>query len=217
MDKKITGSERKNRRQDVYTIILSDGTAFDADIMTVAKYGLYKGAVIAAGEEEKILHAASVSLAKNYALNLLDRKMYTESELRKKLRGKKYGERQISSVLSDLRKSGIVDDARYAELYFASLLRRKKYSLREIRKKMLNKGLNAELVEEALGGEEVSELYQAGIIRKLAEKKWFSLSKDEKDKRKIKEKTFQFLARKGFDFDKINFVLAELEKEEIEE
>jgi regulatory protein len=214
VNKEIIGSVKKNRRGEIYIITLSDGTVFDADIMTVAKYGLYKGTAITADEEDKILNEAAVSLAKNYALNLLDRKMYTASELKKKLLQRKYGDRQISSVLSDLQKSGLIDDTRYAELYFASLLRQKKYSFREIRKKMLNKGLNPELVEKTLGEEEASDICQTGIIRKLAEKKWYSLAHREKDKRKIREKTFQFLARKGFDFDKINVVLADLENKE---
>lgn len=158
--------------------------------------------------------------AKRRSLFLLGKKEYTEQELKKKLITDGYSETVISGVLTYLGELHYVDDFSYAERYAFSLLSR--CSERELFQKMLQKGLEKELVKEALaaakeryyyeqeGRENVEFSPELEAIRSFLRKKSYSPDTVTPEKKK---KAVSSLYRKGFSMSDIRKVMGEVEED----
>ena len=127
----------------------------------------------------------------NYALRILNRKDYTEHEIRGKLSKKSQNEDDINEVVEYLKEKRFIDDERYAQNYLYFRLRRG-YGKRRAAYELLNKGVDKGLVESALESED--EDAEETFLSRL------ELLKGKKNKRK---KLFDFMYRRGFGSDKI--------------
>lgn len=86
----------------------------------------------------------------NYAIYLLSLKLRTEGEIREKLRSKKYELRIIDEVIHQLFENKYLDDLKYAEVYLENLKKYKSFGYYGIKKKLMEKKLPAELIENVL-------------------------------------------------------------------
>lgn len=165
--------------------------------------------------------------AKRRALFLLEKKEYTEKELRKKLQTDGYPKSIVEAVTEYVKALHYVNDRSFAERYAFSLLSR--HSEREIIQKMQQKGLDKELVKEALiaakerykeefsykseneeGSTEEISLEQEAI-RTFLRKKGYRPELTDGEKRK---KFVMSLYRKGFLLSDIRAVLGEFDTTE---
>lgn len=140
--------------------------------------------------------------AKLRCMHLLERRDYTEKQLRDKLRMGKtpYTDEEIDGALEYVKSYHYVDDARYAEKYIECMSGRK--SKRQIVQELYQKGVSRELVEHAL--EEAEEIPEEELILEWMRKKHFNL---EEADIKEKQRMYGFLMRKGFGTDEISRVL----------
>src|SRR5262245_14123097 len=92
----------------------------------------------------------SYDKAYSYAIYLLGLKLRTQGELRQKLRLKKYNAQVIEAVISSLIENRYLDDARYAEIYLDNLKKYKHFGFYGIKKKLMEKLLPAEIIEQVL-------------------------------------------------------------------
>lgn len=139
--------------------------------------------------------------AKLKALSLLTDMDRTEVQLRQKLKQKGYEEDVVEQTIEYVKSFGYIDDAKYARRFVES--RKKTKSKQEMTAILCQKGVNRELVAEALEECYTSE-DAVEAIRHLAEKKHYSFQ-DSTDKEK--KKICEYLLRKGFYYDDIRQVI----------
>ena len=131
--------------------------------------------------------------AKLRCMHLLEKKDYTEKELRQKLENGKteYTEEQIDGAIAYVKSFHYVDDGRYACKYIEAMQSRK--SRRQIEQELYQKGVDRELIQEAF--EETGEVPEEEQIARWMEKRNFH---PEEADLKEKQRMYAFLARKGF-------------------
>lgn len=139
--------------------------------------------------------------AKLKALNLLTDMDRTEAQLRQKLKQKSYEEHIIEQAIEYVKSFGYIDDAKYAQRFVEN--RKKTKSSQEITAMLCQKGVDRELITEALG-----ECYTpedaVEAIRHLAEKKHYSFQNStDKEKKKL----YEYFLRKGFYYEDIRQVI----------
>ena len=151
-----------------------------------------------------ILKEVLLKRARLRAMNLLQKREYTVSQLRAKLEQGLYPEPVIEEALEYVASFHYTDDLRYAVQYMT--LHEDSRSRRRIEQDLLGKGIPEDIIQlawqewEEQGGEQDEEQ----MIRKLLEKRKFD---PETADYKEYGKQAAFLARKGFSSEKIHKVL----------
>lgn len=140
--------------------------------------------------------------AKLRCMHLLEKRDYTEKELRQKLENGKteYTEEQIDGAIAYVKSFHYVDDGRYACKYIEAMQLRK--SRRQIEQELYQKGVDRELIQEAF--EETGEVPEEEQIARWMEKRNFH---PEEADLKEKQRMYAFLARKGFRAENIQRVM----------
>ena len=133
--------------------------------------------------------------AKLRCMHLLKSRSYTRKQLEDKLRLGKYPENVIEEAIAYVQSFGYVDDAAYAESYVEDQIGRK--SLRRITQELQQKGVDRNLIEEAVSlvQERDGRQEEGKMIQRLLEKRHFDPEEaDLAERRKVQA----FLMRKGF-------------------
>ena len=140
--------------------------------------------------------------AKLRCMHLLEKRDYSEKELRRKLKNGKtsYTEEEIDGAIEYVRSFHYVDDGRYADRYIACMSSRK--SRRQIEQELLMKGIDRKLVEQAF--EEGEDIREDEQIARWFRKKNFDPAEADQD---AKRRMYAFLARKGFGQDAIRHAM----------
>ena len=129
--------------------------------------------------------------AKKRAMYLLEKMDRTEAQLRRKLQENHYPEEVVTCAMDYVRSFHYIDDYRYAAAFIRS--RQGAKSRIQLKMSLLQKGVPADLIEQALE-DECSEEEEV-LIRKLLEKKKYDPEQmDQQQKYKI----YQSILRKGF-------------------
>ena len=131
--------------------------------------------------------------AKLRCMHLLEKRDYTEKELRQKLTAGKteYTQEEMDIAIDYVKSFRYVDDGKYACKYIEAMRSRK--SRRQIEQELYQKGVDKELIQEAFEvAGEVPEEEQ--IARWMEQRHYNPESADLKEKQKM----YAFLARKGF-------------------
>ena len=132
------------------------------------------------------------------AFDLLARRAHSTQELRNKLYKRKYGRRDIETVIAECERLGFLNDALFAADYAAELSGQGKGPFK-IKMKLGDKGLSEEHIEKAMeavtgGEEENARQALKGKLRSLIH---------EDDINKRRQKAYRFLAYRGFSADVI--------------
>jgi regulatory protein len=173
---------------------------------TILKYGTHVNEELSEKELRDIKNFDEYVYGKNIAYNFLSYRIRTVSEIKKKLKEKKISEKAIVKVLELLEKQKLTDDAGFARALIEERLRLKPVGRKVLRQKLFEKGVPKQIGEEAL--EKVfSEVDEKDLALENF-KKYYPKIRD-KEYYEQKRKVFDFLARKGFDFDVINEILRE--------
>ena len=171
----------------------------------LSRYGIRRDEVITAGTVEKIETEVVLKRAKLRAMHLLEDMDRTEAALREKLRQGCYTQEMIDRAVDYVKSFGYLDDARYAENFDRS--RQGAKSRKEIRAALMQKGVSAELIEQAFencyedGGEEEA-------VRSILRKKRFDPTTAEEPE---KQRIYGYLARKGFKYETVRQVIQNYE------
>ena len=135
---------------------------------------------------------------KGRALRLLSGREHSRSELERKLGPHEEEPGQLRRVLDELQAKGFIDHERVAQ----SVVHRRasKLGAARIRQELQSKGLDADLVAEAVAGLRASELQRA---QEVWRRRFEQLPVDAAER----GKQARFLAARGFDGDVIRRVL----------
>lgn len=127
------------------------------------------------------------------AVRILANRDHSTAELTRKLEKRSFSSAAIHSAINELRQANYIDDRRYACDY-AEQRMNKGYGPLSVRRKLLERGLDTTLIENALTDQTVvwSDLAQSVIKRHFDEGQM--LSTDQKDESRIA----RFLKSRGF-------------------
>lgn len=127
-------------------------------------------------------------------------KKRTENEVRTKF-GKAIEENMLDDIIEYLKEAGYIDDKEYIRKTVNNFIALKNLSIREMKYKLLAKGLSKNDVEDYIyENKEELEEYETKSAENLIYKKSTSMEKDE-----IK----QFLLKKGYKLENINKAMEE--------
>lgn len=175
------------------------------DSLHFGSCGVRDGAELTAEEADAFLHEANSRRAFNKGASLLSYQDRTRKQLVDRLR-EDYGEEAALAAADRLEELRLLDDTRYAERYAAELLRRKKCAPRRILQELLQKGVDRETAEAAVGELDFSP---TDCIMELLETKYAGKYGDEKGLRR----TIAALQRLGYGYGDIRSALRQIEEE----
>lgn len=158
---------------------------------------------------DKLLAEEQTKQAYITCLRLLAASPKSGQELRKKLAAKGYAAGNIDQALQNLRAQGILDDTRYARDLMTRLTLGKAAGRHKIAFELKRHGIPQKARNELLGT--VSNEDETERALGLARPKWSGWSKLDPQKRK--KRLYDFLIRKGYDFQIAQDVLQKLPKE----
>lgn len=135
---------------------------------------------------------------RNYVFKLIELCDRTEKELRGKLLEKGYDENIIEDEIAFLKDYGYINDARYAQRFVSDALNLKKWGKIRIRTELLRKGVQGEIVDNAI---------EDAFCEESDDRLFDMMQKRFKDSDfgNIKERNriFNFYMRRGFTPDEI--------------
>ena len=147
--------------------------------------------------------------AYNRALDALSRRARSISELSRWLKQRDYEPDDIAEVIERLTSAGLLDDARYAELFARSRLLDRKLSGRRVLLELGRRGITREMAADAVRAvtedEGVDEYASAEAVALKKFRTMGSLAPDV-----ARRRLFGFLARRGYDSDVVRRVVAKL-------
>jgi regulatory protein len=192
---KIT-TQQKNKQR--YNIFIDEGKgeeyAFSVDESVLIKYQLKKGLELDELFLTEIHYEDDISKAYQLALRHLERKMRSESEIRKYLSEKEVDAPIIQEVIIRLYEYKFLNDIEYAHAYVRTQMNTSGKGTVLIRRELKEKGINDKHIEKALL--EYSFDLQLENAQQLCVK---MVQKNQKDSEKmLMQKIEQMLIRKGF-------------------
>jgi regulatory protein len=135
--------------------------------------------------------------ARAAALALAARRDYTAAELERKLTDRGYDADTIATAIASLRESRVIDDRRVAFAHVRTARAIKGRGRVRIARELGARGLEREIIDEALGGIEPAEELTS-IRRILTRKRWPA-----KPSRAERQRMFRHLFGRGFPADAI--------------
>ena len=137
------------------------------------------------------------------AMNLLQKKDYTEKQLRDKLNEGLYSQELVDEAIDYVKSYKYLDDNRYARDYitYHMSMRSRNRIIQDLVQKGIGKDILMPIMEEIYeeAGSESGEDVELEQIQKLLIKKHYDKDMEYKDKQKI----MAFLMRRGYSMDKI--------------
>ena len=166
-------------------------------------YHIEKDAELAEEEYEEIVETVLPKRAKKRCLMLLQKKDYTEEELRRKLRAGEYPKDSIDEAIDYVKGYHYVDDYRYCKSYISCY--GDKCSRQQILSRLLAKGVDKNCILEAY--EEVHSMGEVAseeeLIYALLSKKHFDIATADM---KSRQKMYRHLLYKGFSVEGVGRV-----------
>lgn len=186
-------------------VFVEDRFSFALDAGLAIDRGLRPGLVLDAAGLDALLHEDGDARAYARALAFLGYRPRAEKEIRDRLAYNEWPEGVIDRVIEKLRADALVDDAAFATLWTDS--RGRTRGSMKLRQELRQKGVGKEEIEAALPDAETETEAAIGAARR----KWESFAGLEARDRR--EKTLQWLQRRGFNFSIARAAIKALEEE----
>ncbi|MCX5678516.1 MAG: regulatory protein RecX [Candidatus Omnitrophica bacterium] len=150
-------------------------------------------------EQDKKLQSA-----RNNAYCLLRSRPRSESEMRGRLKLKRYDESTIDAVIESLKKAAEIDDVRFADFWVESRMHVNPVGDVVLRRELKEKGVPGPIIEAAL--EKKSQNYDDyAVALNMAGERFKRLVK--LDRRKALKRLYDYLLRRGFNYDIVKRVI----------
>jgi len=178
-------------------IKFDDETCINIRYETFLAFKLTNNLNISEEDLAKLKYDSDTYDIKDKIFDLVSRRLHSKDELRIKLQKLGYQNNFINDVLNYLEEKKYLDDKKFAESYFKTLINKNK-SKYEIIGKLKQKGINDELIENLFDKYYNQEVELENVL-KLAKKKLKLLKNLPVNLQK--EKLILFLLRKGYKID----------------
>lgn len=196
----ITALSAQVRNPDRVNVFI-DGT-FALGLAATVAAGLRIGQDITQTELEQLDQRDEVHRARERVLRLLARRPYSSAEISRYLRRHKIGDDIIQNVIDDLTEAKLIDDDAFAAYWVEQRETFRPRSRLALRQELNQKGIEREIVAEALSNTDEIESArrvaqrQAGRWRGLPEAEW-------------RTKMTRYLMRQGYPYDVVSEVVTE--------
>jgi len=142
--------------------------------------------------------------AREAAFRLLAVRSRSASELRQRLRQKRFPPKIIDQVIDDLQAKGYQSDEDFARLYAREKWNNSGWGPARVRQELRAKGITRELTDQVVGETYADVDLTEGVLH-LAQKRWQSTEGLPLETRR--RRLVGFLQRRGYDWETINRVL----------
>ena len=213
----ITSIEPQKKRKNRFNIFLDEEFGFAADENVLLKYNLKISQSLTQSQIEKLIKENELGKLMDQSLRFLSYRPRSEKEVVDYLIGKisqkeniKYSQAKesplIKQVVLKLKKYKYLDDFEFANWLVRSRIRSKPQGLSLVKFDLEKKGIDDEIINSIIAKyPDQTVLAKRAIEKKLAN--WQKLPKGY-----FKKKIYQYLASRGFNFETIGEVFANLEK-----
>lgn len=184
-----------------YRVFIDGQFAFVLYKGELSRYHLSEGAAITSQLFEQIKKEVILKRARLRAMHLLNDMDRTEEQLKKKLKQSEYPQDIIEQAIKYVKSFGYINDENYAKRFVESKKNLK--SKKEIYGLLIQKGLDKNLIEEAMDACYESEDSLTAIEAVIRKKRYCPKTATEAEKQKM----YACLARKGFRYEDIRQVI----------
>ena len=194
------------RRKALSALYIDGEFAMKLDTETLLINHIKAGVEITDEQPHQLVTDSNNKRAKEKALWLISYRDHSKKELIDKIKRTSSEESAVAAV-ERLTELGLVNDEAYARRYYKELTQGSKHlSPRGARYKLMEKGIDRELIDAIVDETDIDEREQ---IRIIINSKYKNLNSDEK----TKKRAVSALQRKGFRFEDIRSVMEEYEEE----
>lgn len=201
---RISALEPQERNKDRINVYVDGRFVMGVFADVVVTLGLKVGQPVTPERLEELARAETRRKAKEDAYRLLSFRARAEKEIADRLRQKGYEDDVITETLDSLRGLGFVNDEQFASSWVTSRgkTRGKQALAFELRQKGVDKETTREVLEERSGSEEISAARTAAVKR-VGERPMDT-------SREAKARLSAYLGRRGFGWEIIRVVMADL-------
>ena len=182
--------------------VFVDG-AFACGLALDVAAGLRVGQTISAADLAALEQREEVHQARGRAVALLARRPRSANEIARQLRRHQHTDDIIQQVLDDLTAAGLLDDSAFAAYWVEQRDTFRPRSRLALRQELSQKGLDREVVSEALEG--LDEIDAARRVARKQAGRWRALPEEE-----WRAKMTRYLLRHGYPYDVVGEVVAEI-------
>ncbi len=197
----ITALTTQVKNPDRVSVFL-DG-AFACGLALEVAAGLRVGQTITATDLAALEHREEVHHARERAVALLARRPRSANEITRHLRRHQHEDDIIQQVIDDLTAAGLIDDNAFAAYWVEQRDTFRPRSRMALRQELSQKGLEREVVSEALEG--LDEIEAARRVARKQAGRWRDLPEEE-----WRAKMIRYLMRHGYPYDIVSEVIAEI-------
>lgn len=216
---KITSVEPQKKNPHRYNIFIDGQFTFGADEDLVVDHRLIAGKLLDTSDIEKLLFEAEVGKLMERMYGLFNIRQRSEKEVRRYLKNLSFkrkiknkeeiSEAAIELLITKLKQKGLLNDREFAQIWVEARRKSRKKGKIAIKAELYQKGIDREIIEEILGnpltGPSEEELAIQALGKKM--KIWKSLPFLD-----LKKKAWEFLARRGFEYEVVKEVVEKLIK-----
>ncbi|MFA5068806.1 MAG: regulatory protein RecX [Candidatus Omnitrophota bacterium] len=136
-----------------------------------------------------------IDRARLYAISLLNYRPYSEMEIRQRLKKKGFPPKVIDDLISDFKEKSLINDEKFSMLWARSRLQSQGQSFYKIKKELLSKGIDRQIIDSITRGLE-QEFSEKETAARLTAKRLAGLKGIDIDK--AKRRLYSYLMRRGF-------------------
>lgn len=210
---KISKITTQKKNKDRYNIFIKDEYAFSVDEDVLIKYELRKGLDLSEELISEIQAEDDLQKAYNKVINYLSYRMRSEKEVRSYLHQEEITQTQVDRIVGRLKKSKLIDDLQFAEMFVRSRMNTSSKGPGLIRQELQEKGIQDEFIQEAL--EQFERDVQEEKALKLVQKRLRRRRKDSFQKQLDQARAA--LLRNGYPSSVINTVMDQVGSREDQE
>ena len=182
-------------------ITLDTGASYTIDINVFLDTDLAVGTLLDLAETTSLLAADDVVAAKLTASRQLAYRARSTAELSKTLADRGFADEVIATVVERFLELGYLNDAEFARRWIASRDQMAPRGTRLLRQELRQKGIGAELAEQALAEADLDDVETA---RRLAERRMDRLRDLPPDK--ARQRLAGYLQRRGFSHETVRSI-----------
>ncbi|MFW6172394.1 MAG: regulatory protein RecX [Elusimicrobiota bacterium] len=200
---KVTAIEINKYKKNTYNVFIDGNYAFGLHLKALEQTGIRKGDILNHNQIKEIIKASGYYDAIDYSRLLLSYRRRTEKELINRLIKKGYSELIAKKVVDVMKKTGDVNDSRFAVEWIRQRRQNKPKGNFAIKMELRKKGISEKKIEQAFQMVNQEKPYdELQLAWKACENmldKYRSLPKKTAERRLI-----GYLKRRGFSWDVVN-------------
>ena len=201
----VTKIEFQKRKTDRRSVFLDNEYAFSVSEQTFQQFPLIVSQILSEKQIAIIINHEAFEIAKSLALRYLTARMRSAYELRKYLRKKDCGDREILRAIEYCKDRQYIDDEQYAGMLVNDMTHLNRYGINKMRFVLKKRGISSGIIEKVLNDQIDPDVQFENAIA-LVKRKKATLGDDPK----IKEKLYRFLKQRGFNYRIIYRVIDKL-------